>query len=162
MEPCFCLASGPFAAVPVQFAGFTHNTHLYSWLNIYSGKVARSRVHSDIPTGFWTYNVWKTFFLHMDCAPDIWCGYIQVALYSVNLLIDSTQPYMWKIRGWTNNPCCEISFQFVLLTIFHSCALSNLYYDRFERNKRINVISTASFQSSLWPTGKACHYQFKI
>ena len=83
-------------------------------------------------------------------------------MYSVNLLIDSTQPYMWKIRGWTNNPCCEISFQFVLLTIFHSCALSNLYYDRFERNKRINVISTASFQSSLWPTGKACHYQFKI
>lgn len=52
-----------------------HNTHLHSWPNIYSGKVARSRVHSDIPTGFWAYNVRKTFFSYGLCAPDIWCGH---------------------------------------------------------------------------------------
>lgn len=70
----FWLRLHPCSASSLQ--QLLHNTHLHSWANIYSGKVARSRVHSDIPTGFWAYNVRKTFFSYGLCAPDIWCGYM--------------------------------------------------------------------------------------
>lgn len=48
-----------------------HNTRLYSWLNIDMSQVAHSRTHSDIQTGFQTYNVWKPFFAYELVAPDV-------------------------------------------------------------------------------------------
>lgn len=69
-----------------------HNTHLYSWLNIDSGRVPHLRVHGDIPTGLWIYNVRKSYFACGPCAPDIWCSYMQLGFHW-------SRPVDWRQKG---------------------------------------------------------------